>query len=778
MRTIAVILITILAAALTLLSPAAAAPVYSLNISPSVPVNQGTVVTLTLSISNGQNNQAYSVAIKVEKPNGTGQATTSRTIGTDNRGIGTVTLQYPDPSFTPTQGTVNTDVGGVYTVNVNQTAPSFTADVATGQFIVISQLTVVLSQPATGTHIQRGELVTISATVSSPSGPVDTATVYANTPPNGKVYLQQIGNGVYSVNYQVQMYDPLGLWTIQLTASSPGQNTGVSNTANVTIAKSDILVEGLATYNSKGTATSTFSPGDTIVPFFRVKYSNGQYITTGQFRVAIQNPSGKEIANLTAAYDTSKFGFDSPSGYSISVFDPSGSWTVSIDAGTASDAFGNTGPNFTTSLSVQVVAITSPWGYLPFLIGGLAAVLSGVVVTRKYGKSTSGFEYIEEMMGGPIPRASSVLILGDPGSGKSILSYQFLYDELENGHYCALLSYDVFPEDIQARMKEFGWEITSHLRKNRLKIVDCYSGLAGEGEGAIKDPSDLTELNIRVTSLISRAKGAPVTLLLDSLTPIFNGVEGKQAVLFLQTVAAKIKKTGGIFYMTGSSGAIPNEFMSKIRSMVDGLIELSLVRDHRKISRYLTVVKMERRSLSAEAVPFTIDRRRGVLFQVSRLKSSLFRKHEKQLAKPTAAPALDSLAPNLLHRERGTKHVKEDVKPRLAPTLDTPTPNLTQRDRGIMTRLRRASDRFWKIPSPNPFFLAGTPNPTSSANVGTITPFESKTLNKDESSRKREGRSKSLSRKDSTEKEATIDTTTISLEEKHDRQVDSEDSGL
>jgi KaiC/GvpD/RAD55 family RecA-like ATPase len=327
-------------------------------------------------------------------------------------------------------------------------------------------------------------------------------------------------------------------------------------------------------------------------------------------------------------------------------------------------------------VTIGVETVTSPFSYLPFAVGALLAVLVGAIVVKKIDKSSTGIGHLEELMGGPIPRSSSVLLLGDPGSGKSIFCYQFMYDELENGRHCTLLSYDVFPEDVQARMKEFGWEITSQLRKARLKIIDCYSGLAGEGEGAIKDPSDLTELNIRVTSIISRAKGAPVTLVLDSLAPIFNGVEGKQAVMFLQTVSAKIKKTGGIFYMTGPTGAIPADSLAKIRSMVDGLIELSLVRENRRVSRYLTVVKMERRRISSEAVPFEIDRRKGIVFQVSRVRGAL-----------SKIPGMDSNTPNV---------VVPKVK---TPTQPTQLLQPAREGMGILARLKSVSDKFWQVPS-------------------------------------------------------------------------------
>jgi len=186
-------------------------------------------------------------------------------------------------------------------------------------------------------------------------------------------------------------------------------------------------------------------------------------------------------------------------------------------------------------------------------------------------------------------------------------------------------------------MSEFGWDIISQLRKGRLKVIDCYSGLAGQGEGAIKDPSDLTELNIQITSFIAKAKGAPVTLVLDSLTPIFNGVDEKQAFNFLQTVGAKVKKTGGLFILTASKGAIPDESIAKIKSIVDGVIELSIIRSGRKSHRFLSVLKMERRRISSDTVPFEIDRTRGIMFRVSRF--GLFR---NRYLKPLLHPITQS----------------------------------------------------------------------------------------------------------------------------------------
>ena len=594
---------------------------YSLSINLQT-TSLGNSVTITVTVTNGARNTLYGVTIGVQKPNGTGSAISNQVISTDNRGSGSVSVQYgqSSTSWTSLNGTVNTNVGGVYNVAVNQTSPSNIANVVTGQFTVTAMMSVVVSQPTSGTTVPRGQALTITATVANSLGAVSGAVVTADTPSNGQLTLPQVSstNGVYSLSYQVLMNDPLGSWTIIVLATDTNGNSGTSLPVTVTVTKSELFVDAMVTYNSKGIPSTSFSSGDTLYPYFRIKYSgsSGGFLASGQYVVSVKNPSGITIANLTAVYDANRLGFYTPTGYSVSTFDPGGAWTIGVDANSLNDGFGNTGPSIATSIRVDIV--TSPLGYLPFVIGGVVALLGGIVVLKRYDTSLAGFEHLEQMIGGPIPRGSSLLLLGDPGSGKTVLSYELLHDELEAGRPCALLSYDAFPEDVQARMGEFGWDIISHLRKGRLKIIDCYSGLAGQGEGALRDPSDLTELNIQVTSFITKAKNVPVTLILDSLTPIFNGVDGKQAINFLQTVGAKVKKTGGLFILTASRGAVPEDSIAKIESIVDGVIELTLVRSGRKGVRYLSVLKMERRRIASERVRFEIERGRGLVFRVSR----------------------------------------------------------------------------------------------------------------------------------------------------------------
>jgi len=169
-----------------------------------------------------------------------------------------------------------------------------------------------------------------------------------------------------------------------------------------------------------------------------------------------------------------------------------------------------------------------------------------------------------------------------------------------------------------------GWDTTEPLKTGQLKILDCYSALAGVEGSLIKDPTDFTEVSIQVTRMIESAKG-PVTILLDSVTPIFNSAAAKDCINFLQVLGAKVKNAGGIFIFTATKGSIPEEARSKIEALADGVIELNLIKRANSLRRTLQVKKMAARQTSSVETGFEIVQGKGVVIRKQRLPVGLFK---------------------------------------------------------------------------------------------------------------------------------------------------------
>src|SRR5256712_2668291 len=234
-------------------------------------------------------------------------------------------------------------------------------------------------------------------------------------------------------------------------------------------------------------------------------------------------------------------------------------------------------------------------------------------------KISTPFKDFYNLVGGSLPDASSILIAGDPGSGKTTLAQQILYDELTRSRPCIIVTYDTFPSNITERMNEFGWEPRKYQLMNKLEIMDCYSATAGVTEGVVPQPYDLTNVSIYLTTVMEKLGNRQVTILLDSLIPIFSETESKHAISFIQSIAAKVKKAGGKLIVTLSTGSVHPELFRKVESLVDGVVELKMVEETQRLHRYCLVRKMDRRHITPRLVQFDIIGGRGIQLKLSRI---------------------------------------------------------------------------------------------------------------------------------------------------------------
>lgn len=86
----------------------------------------------------------------------------------------------------------------------------------------------------------------------------------------------------------------------------------------------------------------------------------------------------------------------------------------------------------------------------------------------------TGIDGLDKMLNGGLPYGRCFLICGGPGSGKTILSMQFLYNgavrHKESGLYVSL---DEDRRQLKEEMAGFGWDIEKLEKEGRLAIVDA-----------------------------------------------------------------------------------------------------------------------------------------------------------------------------------------------------------------------------------------------------------------------------------------------------------------
>lgn len=420
--------------------------------------------------------------------------------------------------------------------------------------------------------------------------------------------------GVFYTTYRIPSSGETGVWAATL---HPGAlNDGFSNFGPSTSIVGSFTIAPLSV--SASIASQTYIPGQVIPIYAKVTYPDGSSFTTGNVTASITS-STVQIASIPLVYVPGQSQWVGT--YTVGSKDPTGVWLVTVQV---SDPFGNAGQQ-TVSAIVNVpppttTPVQQPLDLYYFVLAALAIGSggSGLILLRKINPTYGSFDEFYKLIGGDISPGTTLLILGDPGSGTSTLSQELLHHQLASGKYCGLLTYDAFPTEVARAMRSFGWDPAENIKNGTFKILDCYSALAGAENAPIHDPVDFTEISIQVSTMIDEAK-TPVTLVVDSITPIFNSAPARTIINFLRVLSAKLKNNNGILILTGVRGSIPEEVKSNLESTADGVIELSVARSGHSQIRTLTVKRLTGRKISAQPAEFNIVAGKGLLFRKLRI---------------------------------------------------------------------------------------------------------------------------------------------------------------
>lgn len=98
---------------------------------------------------------------------------------------------------------------------------------------------------------------------------------------------------------------------------------------------------------------------------------------------------------------------------------------------------------------------------------------------------TTGISGLDRLLEGGYPKGRSILVTGDPGTGKTILSLQFLIEGLNRGEKGIYVAADEGPNDILEQAASLGWDLEKHVERNELAILNAgtyLSSLQGVGK--------------------------------------------------------------------------------------------------------------------------------------------------------------------------------------------------------------------------------------------------------------------------------------------------------
>lgn len=217
----------------------------------------------------------------------------------------------------------------------------------------------------------------------------------------------------------------------------------------------------------------------------------------------------------------------------------------------------------------------------------------------------TGIEGLDEELGGGLPKNSTVLLLGPPGSGKTTFINQFINYGLEKGEGGLYISMDNAPDEVKDTVSDFDWNFGEKEKEGDLVFIDAYSWrLGGETEGkfVIQGPSDLNQMNMTLSDALREVGKKDKRIALDSVSTLILYTNPSSSVKFLQVVGAKSKASKGTLLLSIEEGVHDEKTITTLNYVADGVIEMKLEGNE----RYMRVSRMAKTSHSREWKKFKI----------------------------------------------------------------------------------------------------------------------------------------------------------------------------
>jgi len=228
----------------------------------------------------------------------------------------------------------------------------------------------------------------------------------------------------------------------------------------------------------------------------------------------------------------------------------------------------------------------------------------------------SGIPGLDEILNGGIPRRNIVLLSGGPGTGKSIMGQQFLYNGLLQGEPGILVALEEHPVQIRVNMAQFGWHVKDFEQRGLFAIVDAFTG--GIGEAAkreryvVRSVDDIGELIDVIRDAIRDLSAKRVVI--DSVTTLYmtKPVIARNVVMQLKRVLSGLGCTS---ILVSQVSVTERGFGGPgVEHAADGIIRLDLDEIRGELKRSIIVWKMRGTRHSMRRHPFEITNRGIVIY--------------------------------------------------------------------------------------------------------------------------------------------------------------------
>jgi len=215
-----------------------------------------------------------------------------------------------------------------------------------------------------------------------------------------------------------------------------------------------------------------------------------------------------------------------------------------------------------------------------------------------------------DLIEGEIP-PSNIILIGPPGSGKTIFSENIVCEALIKGSKCLYITFDRPPNEVRRSLLALGVDTAELEMAKRFVLFDGYTWISGRPTETynVSNLTNLSELIFRISDAAA-VLGEAMTLVMDSISTLLTYNNEGSILKFLQVIMARVKEWQGMGLYVAQYGVHSEGFYNSLRFMVDGVLEMKMYEIGGELKRFFRVHTFKMAGHNTRWVPFNIGQRR------------------------------------------------------------------------------------------------------------------------------------------------------------------------
>lgn len=231
-------------------------------------------------------------------------------------------------------------------------------------------------------------------------------------------------------------------------------------------------------------------------------------------------------------------------------------------------------------------------------------------------KESSGIEGLDNILSGGFPKGRAYLISGEPGTGKTIFSMQYLLSGIRQGQKAIYISIDEKPEHVILDCELLGWNIRKYLENGMLQILDVTSYF-GTSKLEVEDGIQIEKIVKDILGFVK--KSGATRMAIDPIAPLVLSDKNVPFIAeYIRKLIFEIEAINNCTTLLTSYVPVGSEKVSQHgieEFAASGIILLRLVKTANQYVRSIWVRKMRGTRIDLTEYTFEILQDRGLVLR-------------------------------------------------------------------------------------------------------------------------------------------------------------------